>query len=1550
MNRVKINEGSRVKLSNILENLQDYFKTNLNNRILNFIKSFGIINDTNINLSVSNNLLLQNKYTVTNKNRFSILPGTAILQNGEQITITDETINDLSVIYNSTLEIDSYYLIKLQFLSVGVEPVAVMSSFVFDPTGADPYSQRYSTYEDSFLIKAVKVIDGDTDYLVNNVNTDEVVLGILKTDSVDATKILTTSFTFNDLTSTLGIIDLRGYNALKISKDLLSDSDVILKDRDSVDNQKLNGSLETAGYIKSTEVKINSDEAGILLQSLLNLFKILVNGDTDGALSIFPVTTNTPIKITDKDDNIIAYFDTVNKTLGIGKIPNLSTLDISGTFTASDDVTSIKKLSGANIDVNIGDDHYGHIKFVSSDTIFDLFTKDNNNNDGKLTLQPVTNNRPIQITDKDNNIIAYFDTANNRLGIKKIPGSYDLDVLGTGNFSGQLYSLGKKVMLEPIDVISPDILNFRINDVSGNNNNTLKVNFKWGYDYITGTGGLNTFTISNTGLSFVENELAGYYLFITATKVNLKIVSNAVTVGNNTILTVSNIDDSNWNGVGLTTTSTNPAWIHSNASSYTIVAIPMDPDTDALLSDNSIYNTINKDLYITEQTLNLVLTVDVKYTIKIMGKKDPTILDWQSLTDGSYIKYSVTQNYVHPYIAQHPLIGDDGVLSASGIDGGYMYELTGWEEAEEFDYYTDTEDIISFPDSGFITSTSRNIVVNPAPANLIGETINIAARPKISKQVVGSVVTDSTLVGLVDFSSSILNYRISNIKGAGALGKLQVQLKWGYDGLIGSAINSQITITSGLNVTLDQLKNQFIYLPGAGKNLVIVSNAATVSGNTVLTVTDLEGNDWNDSVTITTATAAWIHQNAEEYLLTAIPVVGGADVEDESIDLVIKSGSPVTNSALITLNLGVSYKFKIKAIRGSKFIDWQTMIAGSYIKYSATQNYSSPALISHATIPSDGTITPTGYVGGYSINISGWTDAEQYQLVWTTGTPDFNNTTQQKTTINVKNTNIPASNNTTYNIKARPLIAGQVVGSEISTSVTTGSPYYMGALTKNLRITDIYGVGVNGKLGITFNWNYLDIVGVGGSGTFTETAGAYNWSSNELINYHIYLPDGTDLLITGNTASSGGSTIFNVILADTYATWNGTGYSTTSGNPAYIHQNINNYFNIYLTPMSGSTKLYDKRLYYKFYVKNLLIPNKSSFSINNLDAGQKYEFVIQGISDDASASETYLAAGSFVKYESTISYNANFTLNHPALSGTVDDGTLTLAATSNGFTIKIDGWDEAEQYQYALTTDNGGASFANPNHVKDPVTSKTIDITVSEQNTYYVAVRGLIGGQVVTDSLAKSILAGTSNKPPESEVIYSGNISRSTASGTITTVTSGGGSQYTLSITGTIRVPAESSYIGEIDSSNLSNLQSAYMTIGTSEFRVVSVYSTNVIVLRITGTYVPLDGDTFEANTSKTASIMHLMSVSRDYQVQSISVTNVVKWGQVTTLRVYQQNYETDADHLDIEISGLDQIVPGDTKILYSRGNRVLVVDAWDEGGLNQGNFSATLTITARPI
>lgn len=250
MNKIKIPSGSLIKTEQAFEDLQTTIQNNTGLRHTNLFQSYGTLADYN---SYTSTILTSGLYIANTTNLyFNLYPGYALLPDNEIIYISGQSpisINITDSVYPSktALEDDATYIIGLKYNSAGSSPIQVMSAFVYSQLGGDNMNYKYSIYSDSFTIYTFNTAN----YSPYTLPSGVVPLGIIKHSSGQLTEGWSYSLNNTTWTPVNKIIDCRRFYNLKLNKYLLSDSDVVLKDRDSIGVNKVNGTLQ-ATALKAT--------------------------------------------------------------------------------------------------------------------------------------------------------------------------------------------------------------------------------------------------------------------------------------------------------------------------------------------------------------------------------------------------------------------------------------------------------------------------------------------------------------------------------------------------------------------------------------------------------------------------------------------------------------------------------------------------------------------------------------------------------------------------------------------------------------------------------------------------------------------------------------------------------------------------------------------------------------------------------------------------------------------------------------------------------------------------------------------------------------------------------------------------------------------------------------------------------------------------------------------------------------------------------------------------------------------------------------------------
>ena len=336
-----------------------------------------------------------------------------------------------------------------------------------------------------------------------------------------------------------------------------------------------------------------------------------------------------------------------------------------------------------------------------------------------------------------------------------------------------------------------------------------------------------------------------------------------------------------------------------------------------------------------------------------------------------------------------------------------------------------------------------DVLVN---GKLFGKTIQLQdATPAAPANVRITRITgaDTTLVTTDD---NFKTEKLSRVIQKGyTTNKARVTFEWGWK-VEGTGGNGIFTANDNtLSVNEDDLVGQMLYV--GTTECYITANQATSVQTTVITVKDAAGQSIDlTGLNGTSGSPAIIHANADSYIVSATPVdSGGGAVDDQAVEnIVAMSASPVRQVATLELPLGVKHVFSVQAEKGGIKSLVAEMPAGSFTQNSAVQNYNKPFIVkipdlsageqTAAKVSADQTLF------GFLVSINGWESATAFEVGWTTRNSgvDFNNPIDNVIVTHNRLVEVPTNGIREYQVAARPLISGQVVGATKTDTVVSG--------------------------------------------------------------------------------------------------------------------------------------------------------------------------------------------------------------------------------------------------------------------------------------------------------------------------------------------------------------------------------------------------------------------------------------------------------------------------------------------------------------------------------
>lgn len=284
MKRLNVPSGSAQKLETVFTTLQTYMKDNFSTR--RFLKLF---ETTGVYDAVDTNNL---KAALGDQTYFTIGAGYGYFPDGEYIELATPVSKNFS---SFTVAANKTYLIKLVHAETGSDPINVQTGFLYDTAGGTG-TQRYSKYDDTYTVELTETTTPTTDVP----DTDEIFLAYFTTDG----SIVKSSFT-----------DLRSANLAYLDIAFMNPAKVLLKDRDSVQDERLVGSLEVSESIVVPEVIISGNSGQqVSIKQITNG----ENGETETGFVIEPKTGTGALLVRDSNGDSFVKVDFANKRVSFG--------------------------------------------------------------------------------------------------------------------------------------------------------------------------------------------------------------------------------------------------------------------------------------------------------------------------------------------------------------------------------------------------------------------------------------------------------------------------------------------------------------------------------------------------------------------------------------------------------------------------------------------------------------------------------------------------------------------------------------------------------------------------------------------------------------------------------------------------------------------------------------------------------------------------------------------------------------------------------------------------------------------------------------------------------------------------------------------------------------------------------------------------------------------------------------------------------------------------------------------------------------------------------
>lgn len=638
MDKFKVNPGTALNLSNVIDTIQNYISNNITKRFLKLFKVKGILSEQTNPTNLAPILL--NPITI------NISAGTVILENGEVITLTN-TVQVTPLSLYPTLAQTSYVLL-IKYVAQGSEPVSVTNGFYYDQTGNDEYTTRYSKYLDSYSFQVIPYID-----YVKNI------------DEFPLCKFTTNEYN-DEIDDIIGLEDLRVIT--KLDKNLYDPTDLVLKDRDSTGVNKINGKLESNEFI-SPSIKIlgNVDSLNIKYNEIDDVYDIALDSN------------NKPVRVLDSSGASV-----------LSVAPQIDTFDSFGNAVIRNVVT----ITG-NVQVNNG------------------------------TIK--VNNQSVSLASDD-----------------------------------------------VLPVINPRIV--EVFGLGEHNKTEFGIKLKWGYDDLIGMGSIDGyFTITNVGfqedITSRAESYINYYLWLPTKGKNYKIVDQSITTINGVVingtrsvikLRVIDLETNQYPDLSDCTITnaltSEPAWIHSNADRYSIVAIPV--INESIIKKDADVKHISAAFSPVLQIGVYNVKVDKKYKFSVIAHSGTKTVAPVYMTSGVYTKFNTEHKYSAVFLARYPSINSmDAVVSLTRVGNGYNVQIEGWDDADYFEACFAQTGIAAFSNNNLpkFTFSTRTYPI-PFLNNVNGV---IAVRPMIGGQQVATPIpinVETHIAGMDNINNTTPNF------------------------------------------------------------------------------------------------------------------------------------------------------------------------------------------------------------------------------------------------------------------------------------------------------------------------------------------------------------------------------------------------------------------------------------------------------------------------------------------------------------------------------------------------------------------------------------------------------------------------------------------------------------------------------------------------------------------------------------------------------------------------------------------------------------------------
>lgn len=240
MEQIRVPAGTAQKFEDVFKRVQDAIKINLDKRFANLFKKFGVILLTK-NLSPSDTDWRPEVVDIDSRtiriNVGSDNKAYGLTQGKDVLELHGAIETTLSAGPSNTDGDYVYHVIFIQQQELYSDPVPVIDGFLYDENG--DVSQAMTSIKDQWIIKKVMYNTwAEAEAASINYYDNRAALAIVRVERVNGVWIIQNTWTEGTVSVTEAlnsVYDIRSLNTLQLNDDLLDDTKLFFKDRDSTD-------------------------------------------------------------------------------------------------------------------------------------------------------------------------------------------------------------------------------------------------------------------------------------------------------------------------------------------------------------------------------------------------------------------------------------------------------------------------------------------------------------------------------------------------------------------------------------------------------------------------------------------------------------------------------------------------------------------------------------------------------------------------------------------------------------------------------------------------------------------------------------------------------------------------------------------------------------------------------------------------------------------------------------------------------------------------------------------------------------------------------------------------------------------------------------------------------------------------------------------------------------------------------------------------------------------------------------------------------------------